>query len=233
MMGTSIHYVFLGAPSHPMSCITMERLNECGFFTPANCLIITYNYHNRLARYALDRGYKVLQGKTNEEVFLLLKKVNYNFLISSGWGYKISEDILKLAKTASINSHNSFLPDYKGLAPYKHVWANVEDFSGITVHIMDENLDTGNILAQQKVRVYWWDSPKTILLRISEHAPTLIMLAIEKYNNGYRGFRGNSSKGRYFLKTSNSTFIKYLIYNLIAKKIGLKKKYTKYKSIVK
>jgi len=80
---------------------------------------------------------------------------------------------------------------------------------------MDENLDTGNILTQQKVKIYWWETPRTILLRISEHAPSLIMLAIEKYNNGFRGLKDNSTRGRYFLKTSNISFILHRVYNLI------------------
>lgn len=229
IINNSILYVFLGNSNHPMAYITLERLYECGFFTSQNCLIITDTNNGQLCKLGKDKSFVVNVIKSNEELFQLLKNSKFNYLISCGWGHKISKDILCLAKVASINSHNAFLPDYKGMAPYKHVWANAEDYSGITVHIMDENLDTGNILTQQKVKIYWWETPRTILLRISEHAPSLIMLAIEKYNNGFRGLKDNSTRGRYFLKTSNISFILHRVYNLIAKKTGFKRKHTKHK----
>src|SRR5690554_1949071 len=224
-----ILYVFLGDSNHPKSCYTVENLHEVSFISPQNCIIVSNRENGKLNNWASERDYKILVAKTNKEIFSGLNGVKFDYLISCGWPSKISSNILKLAEKTSVNSHSAYLPDYKGLSAYKHAWANGEDYSGNTVHIMDEQFDTGNILAQSKVKIYWWDTPRSILLRISEHTPALIILSIEKYNNGFSGIEGNSEKGRYFLKTSNIKFVLYRLYNLCAKRFGLKRVYTKYK----
>lgn len=222
-----VRYVFVGNNNHPKSCITFERLYETSFLTPDNCILISNKNIGSFVSFGSNLGFHIIIARNDDEMYMSLKDYRFDYLISCGWHRKISIRTLRLADKFSINSHSSYLPDYKGLSAYKHAWANGETHTGNSIHIMDDKFDTGTILAQSKIRIYWWDTPRTILLRIAEHTPALIMLAIERLERGVIGVNNNARSGRYFLKTSNIQFVFIRVYNLVAQIIGLKKITTK------
>lgn len=214
-------YVLIGNNNHPRAKITLKRLFEQSFFTKENCIALTTSHNGCFPDYVRKLEIELLIADSNEKMYNYLKALEFDFLISCGWAFKISSKVLELPRKVAINSHSSYLPDYKGLSAYLHTWANFETYSGNTIHIMDKNLDTGGILAQAKFRTYWWDTPRTLLIRNCEHSPTLILLAIQRYNNGCRGTGGDEKKGRYFYKTSKLQFVKHRLYNLLARLLGL------------
>ena len=52
-----------------------------------------------------------------------------------------------------LNIHPSLLPKYKGLNTYSKVLKNKEKFTGSTVHIVTEKLDSGKVILQGKVKI--------------------------------------------------------------------------------
>lgn len=96
--------------------------------------------------------------KSGEDVTLFEKKltadnvmkINPNLVISYNYRYIINKDIISYVNNRIINLHISLLPWNRGAHP--NVWAFLEDTpKGVTIHILDEGLDTGNILYQKKV----------------------------------------------------------------------------------
>lgn len=225
-------FIFLGTSNHPKSIITLNELNRLGYFSSNNCIVITNHNEGGLPTLAKELKYKVHVVKSDLDLYNYLQYLTFDYLISCGWHLRISSKVLKLPKKIAINSHSSFLPDYKGLGAYKHAWANAEKYSGNTIHIMDEDFDTGVILAQAKVKIKWFDTPRTLLIKIAKETPHLIIKAVNIYND-YNNKKveeyENSKKGRYFLRTSNPQFIKHRLYNLFASALGLKKWLTKHK----
>ena len=65
----------------------------------------------------------------------------------------IPESIWKIPKFGTINLHASLLPNYRGSAPINWVLINNENQTGITSFFIDENIDTGDILFQQKIKI--------------------------------------------------------------------------------
>lgn len=90
--------------------------------------------------------------KINEE-FILENKID--FLISFGYRHKISKSVLDLLNEKSnfcnaINLHISYLPWNKGADP--NFWSFVENTpKGVTIHCIDENIDTGMIILQKQI----------------------------------------------------------------------------------
>jgi len=77
-------------------------------------------------------------------------KCNYEFLISFGYRYMVRKEILDYFKGKAINLHISYLPWNKGADP--NLWSILEDTpKGVTIHQMDNGLDTGNILCQKEI----------------------------------------------------------------------------------
>lgn len=68
------------------------------------------------------------------------------------WG-KLKASILNIAKLASINFHPGPLPDYQGVGGYNAAIMDGVDEYGVTSHIMNENIDAGNIIKVNKFKI--------------------------------------------------------------------------------
>ena len=82
-----------------------------------------------------------------------LIKLNADVLIVATWNEKLKKEIIDTPVIASVNVHPSLLPTYRGPNPYLETIRGMETKSGITFHLIDENFDTGAILAQQKINI--------------------------------------------------------------------------------
>lgn len=102
------------------------------------------------------------KGVNTEEFRANLLKLNPDIVLVGSWGEKFSKLTYDIPKIATINAHPSLLPKYRGPNPYFWVIRNQEQISGVTFHLMDENYDTGAILAQEEVKIYPSDTGKTL-----------------------------------------------------------------------
>ena len=64
--------------------------------------------------------------------------------------YLLPPEIIGLARLAAVNMHPSLLPRYRGRAPINWAILHGETELGLTVHLIDDGMDTGNILAQAR-----------------------------------------------------------------------------------
>jgi len=95
----------------------------------------------------LSTKYEVRQTE-NKITFDDYKDVDY--IISFGYKHIISKSIIDLFKTNIINLHISYLPYNKGYHP--NFWSFKDKTpKGVTIHLVDEGIDTGDILIQKKI----------------------------------------------------------------------------------
>ena len=106
-----------------------------------------------LAEFAFSQGFKVEQPQTlnDPSVVANLKSYEPDFLIVVAYGLILSKEVLKIPKEFSINVHGSFLPYWRGAAPINHVIFNRDSSTGVSIVKMNEKLDAGPILRQEKV----------------------------------------------------------------------------------
>jgi methionyl-tRNA formyltransferase len=72
-----------------------------------------------------------------------------DFIISYNYRFIIKENILKLVNRRIINLHISYLPWNRGA--YPNVWSILDGTpKGVTIHYIDEQIDTGDIIVQEK-----------------------------------------------------------------------------------
>ncbi len=81
------------------------------------------------------------------------KKLGADIILVGSWGEKFKKSVLELPKLGCVNCHPALLPQNRGPNPY--FWAIYQGKSrtGVTFHLMDENFDTGKILAQAGVEI--------------------------------------------------------------------------------
>ena len=90
---------------------------------------------------------KVTEDKIDAE---FVKENQFDFIISYGYRHLIKEDVLDLLPGKIINLHISYLPYNRGADP--NFWSFVENTpKGVTIHLVDKGLDTGDILVQEEV----------------------------------------------------------------------------------
>ena len=105
-------------------------------------------------KYALSQDLKVLQ-PTNlkSEAFLEeLKSLNANLHIVVAFRM-LPEVVWQMPKYGTFNLHASLLPDYRGAAPINWAIIKGEKVTGVTTFFIDEKIDTGAIILQEKVAI--------------------------------------------------------------------------------
>jgi len=101
-----------------------------------------------------------------------------DYIILAGYVKLIPSQLVQRFPRAILNIHPGLLPSFGGKGFYgnrvhKAVIASGARFSGPTVHFIDEEYDTGPILAQAVVPVYPTDSPDTLATRVLQQACVL------------------------------------------------------------
>jgi methionyl-tRNA formyltransferase len=94
-------------------------------------------------------------------------------LFSVLFGYQLRPEWLRIPSWRPINLHPGLLPYNRRRNPY--VWPLVDGTpAGTTLHVMDENLDTGPLLCQQPVPVYSEDTALSLFLRLEAASLTMV-----------------------------------------------------------
>lgn len=76
-----------------------------------------------------------------------------DLLIVVAYGHILPKDILDLPKSGCINVHGSLLPKYRGASPLQSIFLEGEEESGVTIMLMDEWMDTGDMLSKLKTKL--------------------------------------------------------------------------------
>ena len=107
-------------------------------------------------------------------------------VILAGFLKKISTEFITSFSNRIINIHPSLLPKYGGAGMYgrrvhEAVFANKESNTGITVHVVNEQYDEGEILIQHECAVHSDDTPATIEAKVQELEHQFFPSAVEHY----------------------------------------------------
>lgn len=87
------------------------------------------------------------------EIALLLKNRNVEWVVLAGYMRLIGPTLLKQYEGRIINIHPSLLPDFPGKDAIGQAIAARAQWSGVTIHYVDEGMDTGPIIAQERTRL--------------------------------------------------------------------------------
>lgn len=105
-------------------------------------------------------------------------------ILVGSWGEKIKKPTILLPKIASINCHPSLLPAHRGANPYASAIRAGETKTGVTFHLIDENIDTGAILLQKELKINDYDTGGDVKVKCSYLAETSVKELLEGIENG-------------------------------------------------
>src|SRR5690606_22569809 len=109
----------------------------------------------------------------NGKASTFFSKYPVDVLLSVNYLFIIERDLIQHPKKYAFNMHGSLLPKYRGRTP--HVWAiiNGETQTGVTLHVIDEGCDTGDIVIQEKVKIEHNDTGADILSKFEVLYPLI------------------------------------------------------------
>jgi methionyl-tRNA formyltransferase len=106
---------------------------------------------------SLARNVPVYIFDTDEKLAKHLIEAQLDFGILAWWPKIIKASLLKLPKFGFINTHPSFLPYNRG--KHYNFWAIVEEAPfGVSLHFVDEGIDSGDVIAQSLIPYDWCDN---------------------------------------------------------------------------
>ena len=97
-----------------------------------------------------------------DRLLKLLKRHNVDLICLAGFMKILSGSFVKKLNKTILNIHPSLLPKYKGLNTHYRAIQNKDKYSGATVHIVNEKLDSGKIILQKKVKILKSENRKSL-----------------------------------------------------------------------
>ncbi|HBE42505.1 MAG TPA: methionyl-tRNA formyltransferase [Bacteroidales bacterium] len=88
-------------------------------------------------------------------------------------------EIWKIPPSGTINLHASLLPHYRGAAPVNHVIINGESFTGVTTFLIDDKIDTGNILLREGVQIFPFENAGDLHDRLMKLGARLVIRTLK------------------------------------------------------
>lgn len=116
--------------------------------------------------------------KFNSEAVESLKELKPDLVIVAAYGKIIPTSALEIPGFGCINVHVSLLPKFRGPSPIQNAILQGETETGITIMLMDEGVDTGDILTQEKVAISPEDNTETLTQKLSKEGSKLLLKTI-------------------------------------------------------
>ena len=135
---------------------------------------------------ALTRGVPVLQPEDIgcDEVAVRLKEAAPEAIVVVAYGQKLPGDILQIPTLGCFNIHFSLLPRHRGAAPVQHAILCGDSETGVTIQRMEEQIDTGRIIAQRKVKIEEDETAGRLTERLAALAAEMIVPTLDAVAEG-------------------------------------------------
>ena len=112
------------------------------------------------------------------------QKVLLNYKIEiiclAGFMQILSREFISVWQNRIINIHPSYLPKNKGLNPQKQAIDEKASFTGCTVHFVNEKIDSGKIILQEKVKIAQNDNVQSLSNKILQREHAIYPKALDK-----------------------------------------------------
>jgi len=143
-----MNIVFMGSPDYSVKILDNlnKNFNIVAVFTQPDKPVGRKKILTPTAvkKYALQNNLKVFTPSSLKGQEELISSLRPDFIVVAAYGLILPKEVLDIAPC--INLHASLLPKYRGASPIQSAILNGDKYTGVTSMLMDEGLDTGDIL---------------------------------------------------------------------------------------
>ena len=156
---TDIPIIFMGTPEFAVT--SLKTLLDKGYNVKA--VVTTPDkpagrgkniQFSDVKKFALEHNLPILQPEKlkSPEFLAELKEIDADLFVVVAFRM-LPKEVWAMPKRGTINLHAALLPDYRGAAPINHAIINGETETGITTFYIDEQIDTGKIIMQERCAI--------------------------------------------------------------------------------
>lgn len=229
-LNTPLNVIFMGTPE-----IASDSLRNILYLFKTNIIDLKYVYtkppvwnskkketiKSSVNIIAEESGVKVRTPKTlnnNPDEIKFLKTLNPDLIIVVAFGVILPDDILAIPKYGVLNLHPSLLPDLRGPSPIHYAILKRLKYSGVSIMALDSGIDSGPIIAQNKVLIGKDEYYETLYENLSKSGGVLLADIIKTV------FRVRANVFEYaypqsLIKASNSNITKAKLIDLKVQRI--------------
>lgn len=140
---------------------------------------------HRIPAVVIDRETWPDPAERGRTILTALQASSTDLVVLAGYMSILTPDIIKAYRGRILNIHPALIPKHCGLGMYgirvhRSVLESGDEESGATVHLVDEGVDTGQILLQERVAVMAGDSPESLAARVLEAEHRILPAAVAK-----------------------------------------------------
>lgn len=134
----------------------------------------------------LSQGIPIEQPETMRTASVVAKLISYHpdIIVVAAYGQILPQAILNIPRLGCINIHPSLLPKHRGASPIPAAIMAGDAFTGVSIMLMDEGLDTGPVLSQVQIPVTATDHTGTLTEKLSLVSAHLVLDVLPRYQRG-------------------------------------------------
>ncbi len=137
-----------------------------------------------IKRAALELGLPVYQPEKINRKVEFIKTLNPDVIVVVAFGQFLSKKLLAVPPWGCINLHASLLPKYRGAAPIQWAIINGETVTGLTTFLLNEEMDAGDILLQERVGISEQDTAGTLHDKLAQRGPAIVLQTLAGLEKG-------------------------------------------------
>ncbi|MFC1915667.1 methionyl-tRNA formyltransferase [Chloroflexota bacterium] len=118
------------------------------------------------------------------EVVAQLADFQPDVIVVAAFGQILPQSVLDIPRYGCINIHPSLLPRFRGASPVAAAILAGDEFTGVSIMLMDSGLDTGPILAQEQVAISPQDTTGSLTDKLSQIAARFLLEVLEHWKGG-------------------------------------------------
>jgi methionyl-tRNA formyltransferase len=181
----SLRVVFMGTPEFavaPLGSLLINGYNVVSVVTSADKPAGRGRYVTKSAvkLFSESNYLPLLQPDSlKNPVFIeRLKRLNPDIFVVVAFRM-LPREVWEIPVKGTINLHASLLPQYRGAAPINHVIINGETMTGVTTFLIDDKIDTGNILLRHEVPIFPFENAGDLHDKLMKHGARLVIKTLE------------------------------------------------------
>ncbi len=132
----------------------------------------------------LDITFHVEKNVNSDSFLALIDSYGCDLFVSMSFDQILKKDLYDLPELGTINCHAGKLPFYRGRNILNWALINGEKEFGITVHYIDEGVDTGDIILQKSYPISSQDDYRSLLTKAHSECPAVLCEAIQQISSG-------------------------------------------------
>lgn len=142
--------------------------------------------YSPVKQFGLDNGIEVIQPKTvrDEAVIEKIREAAPDLIVVVAYGKIIPNEIIEIPKYGIINVHSSLLPKYRGASPIHSAVLNGDTESGVSIMYIEEKLDAGDVILQERCEISEEDTLGTLHDRLKELGASALGKTLELIEKG-------------------------------------------------